>query len=218
MVDNTKSPLITLTPKEKQLFSTLMRIVKQCELKTTIRVNGGWVRDKIMGLESDDIDVSLDDMYGEDFAKIISEHLNKDIIDEKDKVSYGVIKANSEKSKHLETATIKLDDSLIDLVNLRSETYAENSRVPTIERGTPTEDAYRRDLTINSLFYNLNTEQIEDWTGLGLSDIKDKLIRTPKEPLQTFVEDPLRVLRTVRFTNRFGFKMTDEVAKAAENP
>ena len=107
-----------------------------------------------MGLESDDIDIALDDMYGEDFAKLINDHLNNE--GNLDKKRFGVIKANSDKSKHLETATIKVDGVFVDLVNLRSEQYTEDSRVPVIEIGTPEEDAYRRDLTINSLFYNIN--------------------------------------------------------------
>ena len=107
-----------------------------------------------MGLESDDIDIALDDMYGEDFAKLINDHLNNE--GNLDKKRCGVIKANSDKSKHLETATIKVDGVFVDLVNLRSEQYTEDSRVPVIEIGTPEEDAYRRDLTINSLFYNIN--------------------------------------------------------------
>ena len=74
-------------------------------------------------------------------------------------------------SKHLETATIRVEGQMIDLVNLRSETYTADSRVPTIEFGTPSEDAYRRDLTINSMFYNINDEKIEDWTGHGISDL-----------------------------------------------
>jgi tRNA nucleotidyltransferase (CCA-adding enzyme) len=75
-----------------------------------------------------------------------------------------VIKANCEKSKHLETATIRVHGIFIDLVNLRSEKYSDNSRVPTIEIGTPEEDAFRRDLTINSMFYNINKGEIEDLT------------------------------------------------------
>ena len=94
-----------------------------------------------------------------------------------------MIKANSDKSKHLETATIRVEGQMIDLVNLRSETYTEESRVPTIEIGTPSQDAYRRDLTINSLFYNINEEKVEDWTELGISDLRAGLIRTPLEPL-----------------------------------
>ncbi len=88
-----------------------------------------------MGIESDDIDIALDDMYGQEFAKLITEHLNKE--ENSDKKRFGVIKANSDKSKHLETATIRVGDMWIDLVNLRSETYSEDSRVPKIEIGTP---------------------------------------------------------------------------------
>lgn len=168
-----------------------------------------------MGIESDDIDIALDDMYGQEFAKLISEHLNKE--ENSDKKRYGVIKANSDKSKHLETATIRVGDVFIDLVNLRSETYSEDSRVPEIEIGTPEQDAFRRDLTINSMFYNINTGKVEDYTGKGLIDLKKRVLRTPLDPLQTFLDDPLRLLRTVRFANRFGFEIAPEIAEAAKN-
>lgn len=95
-----------------------------------------------MGLESDDIDIALDDMFGEEFAKLISVQINKDKSETGKHVHYGVIKANSEKSKHLETATIKVNGVSIDLVNLRSESYSADSRVPDeVKFGTPTEDA-----------------------------------------------------------------------------
>jgi len=106
---------------------------------------------------------------------------------------------------------------MIDLVNLRSEQYTEDSRVPIIEIGTPTEDAYRRDLTINSLFYNINEETIEDLTGKGLADLRSGIIRTPLEPLQTFTDDPLRVLRTIRFANRFEFEIVPDIFVAAKD-
>jgi tRNA nucleotidyltransferase (CCA-adding enzyme) len=119
-----------------------------------------------------------------------------------------VIKANSDKSKHLETAVIKVYGEFIDLVNLRSEEYSEDSRVPKIEIGTPEQDAYRRDLTFNSLFYNINTKEIEDYTGKGINDLKNEIVRTPLPPKKTFIDDPLRVLRTIRFAQRFGFNIT----------
>lgn len=126
-----------------------------------------------------------------------------------------MIKANSDKSKHLETATIKVGDVFIDLVNLRCETYSEDSRVPQVEIGTPEQDAFRRDLTINSMFYNINTNTVEDFTGKGIQDLKDKVLRTPLDPLQTFLDDPLRLLRTVRFAQRFGFEIAPEITVAA---
>lgn len=165
MVDNKgATPTIILTEKERQIFVTLMEVLDTNGIQTVIRANGGWVRDKVMGLESDDIDISLDGMYGEDFAKMITEHLSK----KGEQVSYKVIKSKSDKSKHLETSSIKLNGQVVDLVNLRSETYTSGSRIPQIEAGTPLQDAYRRDLTINSLFYNINEQIVEDWTGFGL--------------------------------------------------
>lgn len=83
--------------------------------------------------------------------------------------------------------------------------------------GTPEEDALRRDITINTLFYNVHTRQIEDHTHLGLSDLANKLVRTPLEPLQTFRDDPLRVLRCVRFASRFGYELVDELKQAVRN-
>ena len=105
----------------------------------------------------------MDDMYGEEFAKLLNEKLYPD-----GPKKFGVIKSNSEKSKHLETATLRIHGVMIDLVNLRSEKYTEESRVPTIDIGTPEEDAYRRDLTINSLFYNINQGIVEDFTQRGI--------------------------------------------------
>jgi tRNA nucleotidyltransferase (CCA-adding enzyme) len=105
-----------------------------------------------MGKESADIDIALDNMFGEEFASLLNDKLYPDA----SKKKFGVIKSCSEKSKHLETATIKVHGMFIDLVNLRSEKYTEDSRVPVIDIGTPEEDAYRRDLTINAMFYNIN--------------------------------------------------------------
>lgn len=71
--------------------------------------------------------------------------------------------------------------------------------------GTPLEDALRRDFTINALFYNIDTQEVEDWTEKGISDIERKILRTPLAPLITFKDDPLRVLRCFRFKSRFNF-------------
>ena len=81
---------------------------------------------------------------------------------------FGVTRLNPDKSKHLETARLKIYGEWIDLVNLRAEEYANTSRVPIISIGTPTEDAFRRDLTINALFYNMIDGTVEDFTQMGL--------------------------------------------------
>ena len=186
---------------------------KQPELRFT----GGWVRDKLIGTTSHDIDIGIDNMTGFKFGTLLKEYLEQPEIQAFHQHAIGnlaKIEANPDKSKHLETATTKIMGFDLDLVNLRKETYSEESRNPTMEFGTPREDALRRDATVNALFYNLRTNQVEDFTGQGLSDMEDGRIRTPLAPLQTFKDDPLRVLRCIRFASRLGYQIDPEAEVA----
>lgn len=106
----------------------------------------------------------------------------------------------------------------IDLVNLRTETYTHDSRIPDVHIGTPHEDAMRRDLTINSLFYNINTRTLEDFTGKGFDDIRARVIRTPLPPLTTLLDDPLRALRAIRFAARLNFSFDPALYEACGHP
>ena len=284
-------PKIKLTDEEAQLFDLLTRVVDESPgMTTTLRVAGGWVRDKLLatkefrrglqyqqqqqyanagdgGSSEDeqsqqdqqvvrltrkflsksrsgpsmgrqgtkiigggtssspslveksapvDIDIAIDDMLGREFA----DHLNEWLSEHgRDTVNVGVVLANPEKSKHLETATMKVGNYFIDFVNLRAEEYTEDSRIPDLMRiGTAMEDALRRDLTINSLFYNINTGELEDMTGRGLTDLRRGIIATPLPPLTTLLDDPLRVLRSVRFAARLRFTMDDDLRHAASDP
>ena len=83
--------------------------------------------------------------------------------------------------------------------------------------GTPEQDAFRRDFTINSLFYNINTGTVEDFTGRGIEDMKFGIIRTPLPAKETFIDDPLRVLRAIRFASRFGFSLDESLVEAARD-
>ena len=130
----------------------------------------------------------------------------------------GVIQSNPEQSKHLETATMRVRDVWLDLVNLRSENYSEDSRIPEMEFGTAKDDAFRRDLTINALFYNINANEVEDFTERGIPDLERGLVRTPLPPRTTFLDDPLRILRAIRFAARFGFDVDEEIGASANDP
>jgi tRNA nucleotidyltransferase (CCA-adding enzyme) len=195
--------------------------------KIVLRWTGGWVRDKLLGVGSHDVDVAINKMTGEHFGlKMleylkVSENIEKHGLDKKEgeKIVSGLhtIKANPEASKNLETATIRIMGIDLDLVNLRKETYNEVSRNPEMEFGTPEEDAMRRDATVNAMFYNLNTQKIEDLTGRGFEDMAAKIIRTPMEPYQTFKDDPLRVLRLIRFASRLDYVIEPETAAAMAN-
>ncbi|XP_059631938.1 CCA tRNA nucleotidyltransferase, mitochondrial [Cornus florida] len=203
---------IDLTDKEKQIFDRLVEVLRHFSLQTQLRVAGGWVRDKLLGKDCYDIDIALDNMLGREFCEKVNEYSSSK---GEEAQGIGVIQCNPDQSKHLETARMRLFDIWIDFVNLRSEDYSENSRIPTMRFGTAEEDAYRRDLTINSLFYNINTSSVEDFTGRGIEDLKFGKIVTPLPPKETFLDDPLRVLRAIRFGARFGFTLDEELKKAA---
>ncbi|KAI9675164.1 MAG: CCA tRNA nucleotidyltransferase, mitochondrial [Trizodia sp. TS-e1964] len=211
--------------------------------KLRLRFTGGWVRDKLLGIPSNDIDVGISSMTGYQFGLRLHEYLslsgnlekyNSQVFSpspgekpieglgstESKKAELGglhKIVANPEKSKHLETVTTRILGFDVDLVNLRKETYAADSRNPQMEFGSPEEDALRRDATINALFYNLHTSEIEDFTARGLDDLKAQLIITPLESFQTFMDDPLRVLRLVRFASRLKFNIDPKTQLSMAN-
>jgi len=204
---------IDLTEQEEQIFDLLRNTIKSSARSTTLRVAGGWVRDKIMGRESDDIDIAVDNMSGVKFAELVKRYADM----HGEKSSMGVIQANPEQSKHLETAVVHLLGRSIDFVNLRTEKYDETSRIPQIvPTDSPEEDAHRRDLTINALFYNINTGEVEDFVG-GLDDIKEGVIRTPIPPKETLMEDPLRALRYIRFASRYDFEIKEDIIEAVRD-
>lgn len=176
-------------------------------------VVGGYVRDSLMGNESDDLDVALSSAAtGLDFAQFLqkmgesqggSNPTGKLYSTALDKTDTG--------SGDLQVAALDIYGEKIDFVNLRTEEYTSDSRVPVqTMTDSPEEDAQRRDLTINSLYYNIGTGQIEDYIG-GINDFermpdgnfKPKVLRTPADPKKTFMDDPLRMLRALRFYARY---------------
>ncbi|KAF9056441.1 hypothetical protein BJ165DRAFT_1433437 [Panaeolus papilionaceus] len=211
---------VNLTDTEQSVCELLDQcatyLKQEKQISTTCRIAGGWVRDKLLGSQSNDIDVALSDIMGLPFAQHLSDYAQTRGITVG---TVSKIEQNPDQSKHLETATFKVFGLDIDLVNLRSEEYAEGSRIPTeVSFGTPLQDALRRDITINALFYNIHTKAVEDLTERGLEDLRLGIIRTPLPPLETFRDDPLRILRCVRFASRFGFEMVDELKEAAKDP
>ncbi|KAJ3234307.1 CCA tRNA nucleotidyltransferase, mitochondrial [Chytriomyces hyalinus] len=228
--------VITLSDSEKLICDLLIEVANFLntsnpnKVPITLRIAGGW----LLGLESHDLDIALDSIMGYEFAQAVNEYIRTyrdpqsqtDLSGSSENVSgtakkkssilgsIAKIDSNPEKSKHLETATAKVFGQMIDFVNLRTETYQEDSRIPQMEFGTPLQDALRRDITINALFYNLHTSKVEDHTSLGLSDLANGHVRTPLPPLQTFIDDPLRILRVIRFASRFGFTIEPDILEA----
>lgn len=193
-----------------------------------IRWTGGWVRDKLLNVTSHDIDVALSTMTGWQFGQALQTYMRENGAQYEEQAkkqnfkaeikNLHKIEANPEKSKHLETITTKMFGIDIDFVNLRREVYDEKSRNPQMEFGTPEEDASRRDACVNALFYNLDTQEVEDFTKKGLDDMKVGVIRTPLEPYQTFKDDPLRVLRLIRFAARLSYEIDPAALEKMADP
>ena len=103
------------------------------------------------------------------------------------------------------TAMVQVQGVEIEIVTARKESYDEDSRKPNVEPATYVEDALRRDFTVNTLRRSLHSGELVDPLGLGVSDLENRILRTPLDPAQTFRDDPLRMLRAVRFRHRLGF-------------
>ena len=154
---------------------------------------GGYVRDLIMGKECQDLDIVVAlENGGNELAQILYEKgiSTKPVIFER----FG-------------TAIVNIGDHQIEFVMARQEAYLPHSRKPDVEVGNLKDDIQRRDFTINSLSMNINTGEISDLTGKGREDITDKIIRTVSDPEITFKEDPLRMLRAVRFAVQLNFEI-----------
>ncbi|GAM27376.1 hypothetical protein SAMD00019534_105510 [Acytostelium subglobosum LB1] len=205
-----------LSNREKQFFDMFKSVASHYGGNIHLRVSGGWVRDKLLTTTSanpkkvDDIDIAIDGITGREFVDLIERYrVEKGLSQQK-----YLIRSNPEKSKHLETAAIKIDGCTFDFTGLRAEDYDQHSRIPKISAGTLESDAHRRDITINALYFNLNTYMVEDYTGKGLDDLRKGIVRTPLEPMITLLEDPLRALRVIRFATRFNFQIHPALYKS----
>jgi hypothetical protein len=161
-----KHPVISLTAVESALFGRLKEFAR-FKNKTlgcppcTMRVCGGWVRDKLLQRDNDDIDICLDTCSGQQFTTELKYWFDSNG-EQSLCSSVGIVKASSEKSKHLETAIIRVTVTgenvppntvvSLDFVQLRCETYADDSRVPEVRVASAEEDSLRRDFTINAMY------------------------------------------------------------------
>lgn len=185
---------------EKPLFREIGKIADKNGFDAY--VVGGFVRDCFLERYSKDIDVVV---VGEGiaFAELVARHF-EEIYGEKP--SFAVF-------KRFGTAQIKTDDYEIEFVGARRESYSADSRKPFVEDGTLEDDLSRRDFTINALAFSLNTGdfgELVDAFG-GEEDLSRGIIRTPVDPYITFSDDPLRMMRAIRFSTQLDFSLDDRV-------
>ncbi len=170
------------------------------ELSQEIYVTGGYVRDFLMGVDCKDIDiVTLGS--GIKLAKAFAGRVGAK------EIAY---------YERFGTAMVRFNEFVVEFVGARKESYRSDSRKPVVENGTLTDDQLRRDFTINTISISLNTNtlgQLIDPFG-GISDIEKKIIRTPTDPDVTFSDDPLRMMRAIRFATRFDFRIEEHTYQA----
>lgn len=164
-------------------------------------VIGGWVRDLLLQRASKDIDI-VTEGDGPGLALAVSEALQ--------------LKKKPEIFKNFGTARLKYRNWEVEFVGARKESYLPESRKPEVASGSFADDQQRRDFTINALAISLNDK---DYGSLidpfkGLSDLKNKLIRTPLDPDMTFSDDPLRMMRALRFAAQLDFKIDPDCYQA----
>lgn len=183
---------------EHELIQKLGKIVQS--LGKEAYLVGGYVRDLILDRDCKDIDI-VTIGSGIELAREMAEAL-------------GVENVNY--FKNFGTAMFRVDDIEIELVGARKESYRKDSRKPIVEEGSLRDDQLRRDLTINALAISLNAknfgELIDPFDGLG--DLEKKVIRTPQDPDNTFSDDPLRMMRAIRFANQLDFVIDPECVEA----
>src|ERR1035437_3258586 len=182
---------------DKELFILKKIATTAAELDMPCFLIGGFVRDKILGRPTKDIDIVC---VGDGIA--LAENVAKKF---KPSPQISVF-------KNFGTAQLKIDDLDIEFVGARKESYNYDSRKQKVEQGIIEDDKPRRDFTINALAISLNKgnygELIDPFNGLD--DLKKKIIKTPLKPELTFSDDPLRMMRAIRFAAQLHFTIEEQ--------
>jgi len=191
--------LFTIQPHEQKIFEIISETAKELGFPTY--VVGGYVRDRLIGRPSKDMDIVC---VGSGIR------LAQEIAGKLRPIPQIAV------FKRFGTAMLKHDDLEIEFVGARKESYRADSRKPSVEDGSLEDDQNRRDFTINALAVSLNDNDFGTILDPfdGLTDLENKIIRTPLEPGKTFSDDPLRIMRGIRFATQLDFFIEESTLKA----
>ena len=170
----------------------------------SVYIVGGYVRDLLLGRKSPtDIDF-VTESSGIELAQAVAKSINPET-----KVSV---------FKTYGTAMFRYENLELEFVGARKESYSVDSRNPQVEQGTLEDDQKRRDLTVNAMAISLNKENFGELIDPfnGMEDMEQKILRTPLEPVQTYSDDPLRMMRAIRFASTLGFSIEQKSLEAIE--
>lgn len=189
---------------KQHLQHPVFKVIAQAadELNVQAYAIGGFVRDIFLERPSKDIDIVVLG-NGIAFAEKVAAQL---------KVKVAVF-------KNFGTAMLKYRDMEVEFVGARKESYRSDSRKPIVENGTLEDDQKRRDFTINALAIALHASQFGELIDPfgGVTHLEEKLIKTPLDPAETFSDDPLRMMRAVRFASQLDFRISDDAVEAIKN-
>jgi poly(A) polymerase len=182
------------------VFSVISKLAAEQDVQ--VYAIGGYVRDIFLNRPSKDIDIVILG-NGIAFAEAVAAKLN---------VKVSVF-------KNFGTAMLRYQDIEVEFVGARKESYRSDSRKPIVENGTLEDDQKRRDFTINALAIALHSSQFGELIDPfgGIADLEQKLIRTPLNPVETFSDDPLRMMRAIRFASQLNFRIDDEAIEAIKS-
>ena len=193
----------------------ISKIVKESPYKGNVFLAGGAVRDMEMGKDPKDLDLVVKGSLnaGIEFAEWFTKKIGNYIEGSNPVVfpRFGTAKFNLSGVTQNGKDLSKID---VEVVATRKEKYTDGSRKPEVSDGDLSDDVHRRDFTVNSLLKDLTTGEILDLTGLGREDIKNGIVRTPLNPDVIFNEDPLRLLRAVRFAIKYNWKLPMNMIRA----